>query len=89
MEPIAKSELFFFVSTIALVVFVSILVMALYFVIKILRDIKFIAGKAKEEAANISEDIQNLRQNVKNEGVKVKHIARFFNSFYNRRQKKN
>jgi hypothetical protein len=47
--------------------------------IKITKDVSYISKKAKGQADLISEDISELRENVKEQGLKLKHFTGFFN----------
>ena len=57
------------------------------YTIKIVKDIKYITKKAKQEADLISQDLSDLRENVKSKGSKLKYFASFFNSIYKKHKK--
>lgn len=80
MEQIAKSEIFFMVTTVAVVVGTIMASVAAYYVIKILRNLKAITGKAKTQTDLLAGDIDELRSSIKREGVKLKYLAKFFDS---------
>jgi len=84
MEGILKSDIFFVVTTIAIVIVAIVFVAALVYVILILRDIKRVSSRVREESKNISEDISSLRKNVKTEGVKLAHFSDFFAKIFKR-----
>ncbi len=65
MEQIAKSDIFFFVTTIAVIAIAIALVIALIYIIEILRDIREVSGKARQESEEIIKEIGSLRQKVK------------------------
>ena len=56
---------------------IAVVVAAVY-VIKILNDVKYIAKKAKNETDLIAEDINDLRANVRQQGIKWKFLIDFF-----------
>lgn len=87
MNDFYKQDVFFFVTTIAVVVLTLVAVTALIFLIKILKDISYISKKAKEETGYLAEDLKELRNNVKTQGFKLRHLFGFFSSFYKRRKK--
>jgi len=68
MENIAKSDMFFFVTTIAVIVVTLILVVVFAYVIRIASDIKYIAGRAKQETDEIADDLKSARETLKAKG---------------------
>ncbi len=58
----------------------------MFYLIKILKDIKYISAKAKNQSDLIAEDLQDLRQNVREKGFKVKHFFNFFSRIYKKRK---
>lgn len=84
MEDILKQDIFFFITTVSVVVLTILLVIAAVYIIKIVKDIKFITRKAKDESELLSEDLKELRQNVRTEGAKMKHFAKFLTNIYKR-----
>ncbi|MBI5530253.1 MAG: hypothetical protein HY918_02010 [Candidatus Doudnabacteria bacterium] len=87
MSDFAKMDIFFFVTTIAVAVLTVLLAVLIIYIIKISRDIKHITNKARSEAELISQDLSDLRQNVKDHGAKLKYFASFFSNL-NKRSKK-
>jgi predicted Holliday junction resolvase-like endonuclease len=85
MTEFAKMDIFFFVTTIAVVVLTLLLLVLIIYIIKISKDIKYISNKAKGEADLISQDLSDLRQNVKDKGVKLKYFMSFFNNLKNKK----
>ncbi len=88
METIMKSEVFFFITSIAVVIVTILLGILAMYIIRILRNVDDISKKAKDEAGLIKEDIAELRDNIKTEGAKVKHFVNFFNNLKGRKNKK-
>lgn len=88
MESIMKSEIFFFITSIATVVLAILIGIAAVYAIRILRNVDDISKKAKDEADLIKEDIAELRQSVKTEGAKVKSFVNFFNNLKGRKNNK-
>ncbi len=83
-----KSDIFFFITSIAVVILTMLLVVAIAYTIRILRNLDDISAKAKDEVGLIKEDISELRQNIKTEGTKIKHFANFFNKLKGRKKSK-
>jgi Tfp pilus assembly protein PilO len=88
MESLMKSDIFFFITSIAVVILTMLLVVAIAYTIRILRNLDDISAKAKDEVGLIKEDISELRQNIKTEGTKIKHFANFFNKLKGRKKSK-
>lgn len=86
MNDFLKQDVFFFVTTAFVVLLTAVLLVAAFYIIRILRDVRSISETAKAETKAIAEDINELRSNVKNEGAKLKHFANFFSSMYKRRK---
>lgn len=75
MDTLVHADIFFFVSTIALVVLSIALLIALYFAIGVLRDARKISARMERASINLEKDFDALRESVKAEGNKVKGIA--------------
>ncbi len=82
MEGFLKADIFFFVTTIA-VIFVSIvLVVALVYLVKILRDFLYVSHKVKTESDEIIKDVEAFRGEIKKRSSSwVDLLAFFFNLF--------
>jgi len=75
MQGLLKSDIFFVVTTFA-VVFVSVgLVVALFYIIRILKDMKTLSRKARSEGEKILDDVAEFRENTKARG---EHLAKIF-----------
>lgn len=87
MNTIMKSDIFFFITSIAVVIIAVLLVILIVYLIKVSKDIKYISQKAKTEADNIIQDVSTLRTNIKEQGSKVKDLAGIFSHFYKQKKK--
>ena len=88
MNDILKQDVFFFVTTIAVGILTIVLIVGIFYVIKILRDVKFITKKAKAGAEIISEDLSVMKEKVKKHGPKAAFLFSFFKNVYNKKTKK-
>ena len=79
MNDFMKQDIFFFVTTIAVVLLTLLLAILMIYIIKITRDVKYILQKAKTEADLISQDLSDLRRNMST-GFKIKYLFNFFNN---------
>jgi predicted Holliday junction resolvase-like endonuclease len=74
MESIIKSDVFFFVTTVAVIVVTLIIVIAFTYVIRIASDIKYISTRAKQEADEIVDDLKSARETLKDKGRTISTI---------------
>jgi membrane protein implicated in regulation of membrane protease activity len=88
VENIIQADIFFFITSIAVVVSAIGVVIVAVYVIRILRDMKHISKKVSEEGDKIIGDVEYLREAAKAEGIKLKNVTDFFFSLFARRHKK-
>lgn len=62
MESIVKSDIFFFITSIAVIVLTGILVFLFYYGFKILKQIRFITNRFKEEGEGFLRDAKEVRE---------------------------
>ncbi len=65
MEAVVKADIFFFVTTIAVVMFTIFGIIIGVYVIRILREVEHMARVAREEVDSVVEDIQEISADVK------------------------
>ncbi|MBU4348391.1 hypothetical protein KJ671_02765 [Patescibacteria group bacterium] len=87
MDAIMKSEIFFFISAIAVIGLSLLFAIISVYLIRIFKNIDEISKDSKEEAKLIKEDISDLRTNIRTEGWKLKNLLKFFNKLKGRRPK--
>jgi hypothetical protein len=75
MQTLVHADIFFFISTICLVVLSIGAAVGLYYAIGILRDVREVTARIKKASGDIERDLDALRYSVKAEGAKVKGIA--------------
>lgn len=76
------ADIFFFVSTVALVLITAALIWALVYVIGILKNVRDITDRAKAEWSDIVVDVRKLRAALRDEGVKWKHVVDLVRNFF-------
>ncbi len=86
-ESLIHADIFFFISTIALVLISIAVIVASVYVIKILRNVKEMTDKMNAESSEIISDLKKLRANLRDEGVKWKHVADLTRNFFVRKGK--
>ena len=77
MGSLIHADIFFFVSTIVLVVVALLAVIALIYIISILRRARNVLTQIDEETALLREDIRKARARIEAEGFKIKHLLSF------------
>jgi hypothetical protein len=83
MNDFLKMDIFFSVTTAIVIVLGVFGVVAFYYIIRILKYITQMARIASEEAGEIRNDIADIRAEVREKGVHIKHIIQFFTSALN------
>lgn len=85
METFVKADIFFFVTTIAVVLLTIILSIIMFYLISILRYIRHISQIAKDQAEELSDDIDDLREEIKTKGASLASIFDFMGHFTRKR----
>jgi hypothetical protein len=75
MQTLVHADIFFFISTIALVVLSVLLSIGLYYAIGVLRDVKEVSAKLKKASVDIEKDLEGFRNDLKAKGNKVSGVA--------------
>jgi hypothetical protein len=78
MEELVHADIFFFITSIAVVVVAIVLVVAIVYLIQILHDVRHVSRRIRDESEAIWRDIEALRTVVKTEGFKFRHLISFF-----------
>lgn len=78
METIAQADIFFFVTTIAVVVVGLFALVALYYLITFLRDAHEIMHIIRSEASEIIDDIEQFRKNIEGKATRINKILGIF-----------
>jgi hypothetical protein len=74
MDDLIHADIFFFVTTIAVVVVGIGLSVALYYAVGILRDVRAVVQKVRKASNELEQDFEDLRVGVKNESVRVRTL---------------
>lgn len=86
MDEFFKMD-FFFVVTTVIAMFVGIFILiALFYVIRVLKSIDHVARNVSEESDSFRDDIKVLRGRIADEGMKLKHLVDFFMGMRARKQ---
>lgn len=88
MEDLMKADIFFFITTIAVVVFSLLGAVMLFYGIKIARDIQKIAEIARRESEEIIKDIDDVRGAFKQKVVSLIGILSSIGLFRKKKRSK-
>lgn len=75
MTDIAKSDFFFIITSISVICLTVIFAFLLLYIFSIMRKVKKIVNKVKEESENAIEDIQALRAKMKADGNALRGVS--------------
>jgi hypothetical protein len=82
MDTLIHADIFFFVTTVVVILVGIALTVALIYLAKVLSDIKEITKQVKEETILFREDIKGLRSDVKQEGFRVERFWMFIRNLF-------
>ena len=88
MDSLVHADIFFFVTTIAVVVVGILFVIALIYLIRLLHRAHEIAEQVRAEAVLVRGDIQNIRNHVQQGGSKLKLIGDIIAGIFKNKSKK-
>ncbi len=71
MDVIAKSDIFFIITGVSVIILTIVVIVALYYIIKILRNIFSLSKVVKKEGEDIIKDIGKARKGVRKGGVRL------------------
>jgi hypothetical protein len=86
MNTLVHADIFFFVTTFAVVVVAIVLTIALVYLAKVLSDVKEITKQVKEETILFREDIGGLRGDIKKEGFRVERFMLFVRNLFKKKK---
>lgn len=82
MNTLIHADVFFFVTTVAVIVVGAVSTIALIYLASILSDIKEVTRQVKEETILFREDIKGLRSDIMKEGFRVERLVMFFRNLF-------
>jgi hypothetical protein len=86
MNDFLKQDIFFFVTTVAVVLFIIFGIVVGLYTVRIIKNIDYISKRARQQTDLISEDLDSLRDKMK-EGFRIRHLWDFFKNI-NKKGKK-
>ncbi len=88
MDPLIHADIFFFISTIALVIITIGLSIAMVYLIKILRTVSQVTEKLKDESEELIKDVKALRGSIKTQGFRLLYVKDFIQMIFGKRKSK-
>jgi uncharacterized protein YoxC len=85
MTEFMKADIFFFITAVAVVVVAVVVVVFMVYLIGIVRNVRDISELVKVQSRYISGDISELRQNIKREGLRIRHLTDFMRKPHRRK----
>jgi hypothetical protein len=82
MDTLIHADIFFFVTTIAVVVITIALTVLIVYLVKVFRSIRKIADAVNEETILLRRDIGDLRNEVRARGVRAGAAIDWFGKFF-------
>ena len=87
METLIHADIFFFITTIWVVIISAVLVIILWNVAYIVNDLRHISRKIREGSDALSEDLHDLRTVIHTEGANFNNIWKYFKRLFSHRQR--
>lgn len=89
METLIHADIFFFITSIFVILLIVAFAISLFYIIPILKDMRHLSETVSNEGDKIAGDIDDLRGAVREEGVKIKSAGDYFWDLFIKRKKIN
>lgn len=86
MQDFLKQDIFFFITTVVVLLLGIFLSILLVYIIRIAKNVDYITKKVRSETDIITAELGELRKNIRAEGVKIRHFTKFFSVFGKRKK---
>lgn len=87
MDPFLQMNIFFFITTVVVMILGVLACAALISLIVLFRTLDRFANQVNDETAEIREDLNDMRMKAKREGLRLKHLLTFFGKTAKRAKK--
>ena len=88
MDTLIHADIFFFITTIWVIVLSAIFAVILWHVCYIVSDLRHISRKIREGGDTLSEDVHDLHTVLRAEGANVNGIWKYLKHLFSHRQKR-
>ena len=82
MRSFIHADIFFFITTIVVILVGIFLVAVLIYIIRILRDVKKVSKTVKEGTEAIAGDIKDFQSTLREEGGQMRGLFKFLTGFF-------
>lgn len=87
-DSFIHADIFFFISSVALVIISIGITVLIIYLISIMKNIRDISEKVKGESGELIKDIKDLRITLRQEGIKWRHVADMIRHFFSHKEDK-
>lgn len=87
MESVLKADIFFVITTIAVVVIAVGLTIVIVYAVRFFRDISYLSRRVREEGDHIIDDVSEYRMRIKRDGINPRNVFRFVRGLFTRKSK--
>lgn len=88
-SSLIHADIFFYITTIAVVILTALLIILFYYLVKIARHLERTALRLREESERIIEDVSIIRESIEDQGGRALSFLKFiFGSFIHSRDSK-
>lgn len=85
MNNVTLIDVFFVITGLAVIIITIMVAIGLFYLITFLRTVRRVARTAQRASEIISEDLTDLRQNIKEKGLNLGAVAKFANNIRRKR----
>lgn len=78
MDLVLQTNIFFYITSAAVVVVTVLVCIVLYYLVRILRDVRDMTDRMRRGSEALASDLESLRVSVKEEGMRLRDLAAFF-----------
>jgi len=78
MDSLIQANIFFFITSVAVILITALVVVLLIYLVLIIKDFRGVSHKIKQETELIAMDIDSARAHIREEGADVKSIFDYF-----------
>ncbi len=78
MDLVLQTNIFFYITSAAVIVVTVLVCIVLYYLAGILRDVRDVTSRIRQGTEKVSEDLESLRSEVRQGGAHLRAVAVYF-----------
>lgn len=78
MDLVLQTNIFFYITSAAVLVVTFFVCVVLYYVVRILRDIRAVTDRVRRGSESVANDLASLREGIREDGMRLRDFAMFF-----------